>query len=361
MELWSAPLPAWVEWLPQQIAAVLLLYMFSGSVLLFVEEGDLLFLRQHLHWMKGLMARGISYSITISVIKGVIFLLIILPFLYRGFQLDMWTILTWVMLASGTAWCTNLVVHRIRVTCTGFKQWFFSTILRVGSFFVYLIMLEVLSDKPFAIVGFWVFLMVLLLWIIRLRLSMKGSFAADVREDARTRMWLTDKLLVQAVGKVPPVRSKSWIFRKSGRIYRSSSPDKRFAGVGVKAFIRNSENLLLYVQFSVVAIPAIIFPPLVIKLIVLIALMFLLAYLLHLRWTAFAKHEFSLVLPFTDMQEKLAGTLAVRTLMIPPALIFSLAFTLSVWPSWIGGVAALPVALICAFSVPSFFSWPTIR
>lgn len=361
MELWTSPLPAWFVWVPHQMAAVLLLYMFSGSILLFVEEGDMLFLRQHPYWMKGLMVRGVSYSLFITGLKGLLFFLLVLPFLYRGFELAAGTLVAWVMLASGTAWCTNLLVHRILVSYAGLKQWIFSMILRVASFSIYLFLVQWLPNLTLVFIAVWLLLIVVILFLIRLKLSMKGSFTADVREDARARMWLTSKLLVQAVGQVPRVRSKAWIFRKSGRIYRSSRPDKRFAEAGVKAFLRSTENLLLYAQFSVVSIPAVIFPPVIVKLFIFAALMFLLAYLLYLRWNAFAEEEFSLVLPFTGIQQKSAGTLAVRTLMIPPAFILSLVFGLSLWPGFIGVFAAIPLTLLCAILVPTFFSFPVLK
>lgn len=362
MELWTSPLPAWLPWIPPQIAAVLLLYMFSGNTLLFVEEGDVLFLRQHPDWMKGLMVRGISYSLIITGLKGMLFFLIVLPFLYRGFELDAGTLTVWVMLASAAAWCTNLIVHRIRVSCSGLKQWIYSMILRVASFSFYLLLVEWLQNIPVvSFIAVWLLLIVVILFLIQRKISMKGSFMADVREDARTRMWFTSKLLVQAVGQVPRVKSKTWIFRKSGRIYRSSSPDKRFAEAGVKAFLRSSENLLLYAQFSVVSIPAVLFPPAVVKIIIFPALMFLMAYLLYLRWNAFAEDEFSLVLPFTGVQQKAAGTLVVRTLMIPPAFVISLVLGLSLWPGLIGVLAAVPLTMLCAIVIPAFFSFPVVK
>lgn len=361
MELWTSPLPAWVEWIPQQAAAAALLFMFSGNVLLFVEEGDMLFLRQQPRWMKGLMLRGMVYSITVTTLKGLLFLLIALPFLYRGFQLDSWTLIAWGLLAAGTSWCTNLMVQRIRVRFLGFKKWLFSNFMRWLSYAFYLTIFTILPGMPTSAAVIGLLLMAVAVLLMRLRLSMQGSFTADTREDARIRLQLTDIVLVQAVGKPPRIRSKAWLFRRSHRIYRSNAPEKRFAGAGVKAFLRNPENLLLYVQLSVVAIPAVLFPPIVIKLIMYGALMLLVSYLLRIKWTAFAEAEFSLVLPFSGTQQMSAGTLAVRTLMLIPALIISLAFSFSIWPSWIGLLSAVPLTLISSFSVPILFSLPSLK
>lgn len=361
MEQWTSPIPAWVEWMPQQVVAAALLFMFSGNVLLFVEEGDMLFLRQQPRWMKGLMMRGMVYSIIVTSFKGLLFMLIALPYLYRGFGLDAWTLIAWGMLAAGSSWCTNFIVQIVRVRFLGFKKWLFSMSMRWLSYAFYLTVITLLPGMPTSAVVTGLLLMVVAVFLMRHRLSIEGTFTADAREDARIRMRLTDIVLVQAVGKPPHTRSKSWLFRKSRRIYRSSAPEKRFAGAGVKAFLRNRENLLLYVQFSVVAIPAVLFPPVVIKLIVYVALMLLASYLLYSKWTAFADSEFSLVLPFTNTQQMSAGVLATRTLMLIPALILSLAFSLSLWPGWVGLLVAVPLTLICSFSVPMLFSQPTLK
>ncbi|WP_158702769.1 ABC transporter permease [Paenibacillus faecalis] len=358
MEQWTTPPPAWLELMPWQVAAAALLFMFSGHVLLFVEEGDMLFLRQQSRWMRGLMARGMIYSITVNTLKGLMFVMITLPFLYRGFGLDAWTLFSWGVLAAGSSWCTNLLIHNIRVRFRGFLKGLFSLLLRALSYVIFLAILMFLPGMPISAMVTGLLLMLTAVFLMRTRLSMVGTFTADVQEDARIRMRLTDKVLAQAVGKPPRTRSKSWLFRKSRRIYRSSAPDKRFAGAGVKAFLRNRENLLLYVQLTAAAIPAVLFPPGVVKVIVYGALMLLVSYLLHMKWTAFAEAEFSLVLPFSSAQQMSAGLLAVRTLMLLPALLISLAFALTLWPVGIGLLAAAPLALICSYSVPVLFSRP---
>lgn len=45
-ELWTSPLPGWAQFFPLQAVVGILLFMFSGRVLLFLEEADVLFLRQ---------------------------------------------------------------------------------------------------------------------------------------------------------------------------------------------------------------------------------------------------------------------------------------------------------------------------
>ncbi|KKO50832.1 ABC transporter permease [Paenibacillus sp. DMB20] len=360
-ELWTTPLPAWMELIPYQAAAALLLYMLSGSILLFVEEADALFLRQQPHWIKGLMGRGIAYSFSVFTVKGLLFTLIALPVLVRKFGLDAWDLAGWGLLAAGVGWTASLIVHRTEVRYRGIKKWLLSASMRLASLILYLVLLTVLRDMPLVAAVSGSALLAVSGLLAKKRCSEQGTFDNDVREDLRIRARLTDKVLTQAVGRPPRIRSKVWLFRRSGRLYRSSAPDKRFADAGVKAFLRQSESLLIYVQFLGAGIPAVLLPPVVVKMIVYAALMLLLANMLQLRWRAFAESDFAAVLPFTGIQQMRAGTLAVRTLMAVPVLVLSVVFGLSMWPGWEGLLAGVPIAAASVAVFPPFLSRPSLN
>ena len=100
--------------------------------------------------------------------------------------------------------------------------------------------------------------------------------------------------------------------------------EKRLADAGLKAILRQPESLLLYVQITLVGIPAVWLPPLIIKIIVYLALVLMMSYWLNTRWALFAKAEFMHVLPFTNQQHRAAGIVAVRALLAVPAFLYSL-------------------------------------
>ncbi|GAB6928715.1 hypothetical protein JCM10914A_26980 [Paenibacillus sp. JCM 10914] len=359
-EFWTRPLPEWMHLLPLPLVSAFLLFMFSGRVLLFLEEADVLFLRQQPRWVKTLMIRGILYSYVVSVIKGLLALILVLPIVVRGHGISGSTLLSMLALTAALAWCGNMLARIIRARSKGWRRHVITFFSRVLTFALLSVMVTLWLEIQWLIWLSVVLLLFLLVQLSQYRISMQGTFMMDVREDANTRMQLTEKMLIQAVGKPPSVRSKSWIFRRSGRIYKGS-PEKRLADAGIKAILRNPESLMLYIQITLVGIPAIWIPPLVIKIMVYIAMIILISYWLNTRWTAFARAEFMNVLPFTNEQYHLAGKLTIRTLMVLPALLYSLVAGLTLFAGATGWLIAVGGTIIAVYGFSSIAARPMYK
>lgn len=353
-ELWNSPLPGWTQLLPLQAVVGILLFVFSGRVLLFLEEADVLFLRRQREWVKGLMIRGMIYSHAVSAIKGLLAAFLALPILVRQYDITGIALVALLMTTAICAWCANLMTAMIRSRDKGWLKHLKAYTMRWVSFGL----LTLLVTYGLHNAALWtaaLILLIVLLLLSRKRLAMQGTFIADVREDAKTRIQLTEKLLVQAVGKPPSVRSKTWFMRKSGHLFKGTA-EKRLTDAGLKAILRNPENLALYIQITLVGIPAVWLPPLIIKLIVYIALVFMLSYWLSTRWTLFAKAEFMHVLPFTNQQYHAAGILAIRALLILPVFLYSLVAGLTLLQGGMGWLAALVFTALAVMIVPSLIT-----
>lgn len=359
-ELWTSPLPGWAQFLPLQAVVVILLFMFSGRVLLFLEEADVLFLRQQREWMKGLLIRGMAYSHAMSALKGLLFTLLALPILVREHEITGGTLITLLVITVVCAWCTNLWAGMIRSSCKGWRQHLLIYAVRWLSVGLLTLLVSLWLEVYAVLWTIVVILLIVLILLSRRRLAMHGTFMADTREDARTRIQLTEKLLVQAVGKPPSVRSKTWFMRKSGRLFKGTA-EKRLADAGLKAILRHPESLTLYIQITLVGIPAVWLPPLIIKIVVYIALVLMISYWLNTRWAVFAKAEFMHVLPFTNEQHRSAGILAVRTLLALPAFLYSLVAGLTLFQGGVGWLAALALTAAAVMIAPSLMSWPMYR
>ncbi|KOP65058.1 ABC transporter [Bacillus sp. FJAT-18019] len=359
-ELWNSPLPGWTQLLPLQAMVGILLFVFSGRVLLFQEEADVLFLRRQREWVKGLMIRGMIYSHSVSAIKGLLATFLALPILVRQYDITGIVLAALLMTTALCAWCANLMTAMIRSRDKGWRKHVKTYTVRWISFGL-LTLLVTYGPHIQAVLWIAVLILLIVLFLLsRKRLAMQGTFIADVREDAKTRIQLTEKLLVQAVGKPPSVRSKTWFMRKSGRLFKGTA-EKRLADAGLKAILRNPENLALYIQITLVGIPAVWLPPLIIKLIVYIALVFMLSYWLNTRWTLFAKAEFMYVLPFTNQQYHAAGILAIRALLILPVFLYSLVAGLTLLQGGMGWLAALVFTALAVMIVPPIMSWSVYK
>ncbi|WP_098741918.1 ABC transporter permease [Paenibacillus sp. EZ-K15] len=359
-ELWTSPLPGWAQFFPLQAVVGILLFMFSGRVLLFLEEADVLFLRQQGGWMKGLMIRGMVYSHTVSAIKGLVVTVLALPILVREHGITGIVLVTLLMITAVCAWCANLLTAMIRASYKGWRKHVLTYIVRWLSFGLLALLVTFWLESYVVLWAASLILLLVLFLLSRKRLAMQGTFIADAREDAKTRIQLTEKLLIQAVGKPPSVRSKTWFMRKSGRLFKGTA-EKRLADAGLKAILRHPESLLLYIQITLVGILAVWLPPPIIKIIVYLALVLMMSYWLNTRWALFAKAEFMQVLPFTNQQHRSAGVLAVRTLLALPAFLYSLMTGLTLLQGGMGWLAALVLTVLAVMVAPSLMSWPVYK
>lgn len=359
-EFVTGPLPAWVQFIPLQGAAVVVLLLFSGRIMLFLEEADVLFLRQHPAWIKGVMVRGMIYSHLVTALRGLLLTALLLPVLIQAYGLTPPLVIPFLTLTVIYSWCLSVVSRMIAASFKGWRHRLWSAALRIVSLWVFVMVVTFGMNQPALMWGAAVMLMVLLLQLSRMRLQLHSTFMTDVREDAKVRVQLTEKLLTQAVGKPPSVRSKPWVFRKSRRLYKGSAK-RRLASAGIKAFLRNPENLQLYLQITVFGLPAVWLPPHVIKLIVLAALLLLMSHWLNTRWAHFVKSDFLAVLPFTNAQLQSAGSLTVGTLLTLPAALQCIIAGMTMFTPIKGLLAGLALAALAVWLVPSLTSWSVYK
>ncbi|MFI2858674.1 ABC transporter permease [Paenibacillus sp. JSM ZJ436] len=359
-DLWKVTLPPEVEQIPSLPAAIILLVLFSRGVLLFVDAADALFLRQQNRWMEVLRGRGLMYSVLAGNVLAGSITWLLLPLWYRVFHLEGWQLAGWAFLASGIGWNASLLTHTVKAKYAGLRKYTLAAGLRLSSLGIYIALLSLMGSHIPALFTAGAVFLGLSLWLMRTKARDPHTFTNDVKMDARSRVKLTDLLVTQALGRLPKVRSKTWLFRRSRRLYRSPAPDKRFASAGVKAFLRQQESLLLYLQMTSVGVPAVLVPPLLVKLIVYVLIMLIITYVLVLKWKGFSESSLAKVLPFTTQQEMQAGTLAVQTLLLLPCLLLSLVLGLSLAPGWLGLLIAATAGTAVTLLLPHFMMRPSL-
>ncbi|MBT2291783.1 ABC transporter permease [Paenibacillus albidus] len=353
---WNETLPAWSTALPFLVIPLLLaLLMCTGGMLLMVQEGDSLFLRQRQGWIRTLMLRGIVYSLTVTALKISAVFVLLLPFLIRGYGLPSAVVFGLWLATITCSWCIKLLGHIVAVQRQGFRRWlwlipaitvpcgiYYRAVLFWDSYPVLLWATAVLFA---AVSGF----------AAAYRLSMRGTFMSDVREDYKQRMQIAALLLMGVLDKPRPTRHKPWIFRKSQPLLSTKLPENRLSAAAIKALIRNPAHLKLYLQFTGVSIAAILIVPVVLKWLFFIILTSLMTYWLHSFWSIFAGDDYIGLLPFTKEQQAEAGSRAVLILLLPFTLICAAAVCLSVY-GWWGVLLFIPVGAVAGFLISRLFS-----
>lgn len=342
-ELWNDALPAWSVDMPFMfIPSLLVLLLCRGGVLLFLQEGDLLFLRQRQHWMHTIMLRGLFYSLIVTSLKFCAAFALLLPFLMRGYGMLSTEVWALFVLTLACSWCVKLLGHIVKVQKQSWRRWLWLILAISVPCGIYFRAAVLWSHRPVFMLMAAVFFAIVAIFALQRRLVMRGTFLNDVREDYKQRMKIAALLLRGVLDKPRPTRHKPWVFRKSQPLLKSKTAESRFAAAAIKALVRNPAHIKLYLSFIAVSALAILIIPSGFKWIGFVVLTLLMNYWLFSFWSSFAEDDFVGILPFTKEQKAEAGLRAVPILIFPFTMICSALICLSLYGGF-GLILFVPV------------------
>lgn len=353
---WNGEMPAWTQEVPFMIIPLLLAALIAtGGMVLLLQEGDSLFLRQRQSWVKSIMLRGLLYSLAVTALKIAAVFALLLPFIIRGYGLGVAAAVTLLVLSITCSWCVKLLGHIVKVQRQGFRRWLWLIPAVTVPCGIYLRAAMYWNDQPallLAVAGVYGSVAV---GVIRYRLRLRGTFMNDVREDYKQRMRIAGIMLRGVVDKPRPTRYQPWIFRKSQPLLTSKLPESRFSAAGIKALIRNPAHLKLYLTFTGVSMIALGIAPGFMKWGLLIIMASLMAYWLTSFWILFAGDDYIGILPFSKEQKADAGSKAMPILLVPYAVICSAVVSIFLY-GWLGLVLFVPAGYFIGVIIARMFS-----
>lgn len=353
---WNGELPKWVSDIPFMILpALLAILLATGGIVLLLQEGDLLFLRQRQKWINTIVVRGMIYSLAVTTLKMAAAFAILLPFLIRSYGISEAGAYGLLALTVTCSWCVKLLGHIVKVQRQGFRRWLWlipAVAVPCGAY----LRLEVLwKDNPGLLFAAAAGFAVVAAAAFRARLRLRGTFMNDVREDYKQRMRIAAILLRSVLDKPRPTRYKPWIFRQSQPLLTSKLPESRFSAAAIKAMLRNPAHFKLYLSFTAVALVAIFIVPAVLKWLLFAILVSLMAYWLSSFWLLFSGDDYIGILPFTKVQKADAGTRVMPILLMPFAVLCSAVVCIPAY-GWWGLLLFIPVGAAAAIWIGRMFS-----
>ncbi|WP_191089639.1 ABC transporter permease [Paenibacillus spiritus] len=353
---WQEPLPGWSLNLPLALLpGILALGIVSGGLLLLLHEGDLLFLRQQQRWVRTLMLGGTAYSLLLTALKLLAVWGVMLPFLIRGYAVSWPSALALAALTLACGWCVKLLRHLVLVQRQGWRRWLWLIPAAGVPAGLYVRAVSAWMQTPALL---WLAAAVYLAGAalaLRTRLSLRGSFTGDVREDFKQRMRIAAFLLSGVIDKPRPTRYRPWIFRKSQTLLATAPAEKRLTEAGIKALVRHTGHLKLYLQFLGVSLAAIFIVPYGFKWLVIGVLLAMLSFWLVSFWKSLMGEEFAALLPFSKEQRAVAGTRAVLLLSLPYSALTSLLAAVQLY-GWWGIVFFLPAGFGLSWVLAGMFA-----
>jgi ABC-2 type transport system permease protein len=275
---WWVKAPVWITHVPYTLVVIVLYRVATmGTVRLFVEEADQLFLLQHPKWIQRLKQLGMTYSLFFHLVISVGVTALLAPLLYNQYLLSLSQIVLLFLYIFVLRNLSAFLKVFITLRFVGWRYWLCTIGLQLVMSVVFGFTLLSKKAEPLIWSGEIVLFAILSYFLMKIRLYLKGTFSRDVEHENTQRMKFIALLLkgrVKFDKKRKKRRMKPFFFTHSNLIFKKRIPSNGLIEVYLKSFIRNGVQLRLYIQFLAVgmAFLALPFIPKTIKIILWLVL-----------------------------------------------------------------------------------------
>lgn len=341
--LWRE-VPGWMQVVPLPVLFVLL-YLFAslGTIRVFLEEGDQLFLRQKPLWIHTIRSCGIGYSFIGQALFTLLTAVILLPLLIGAYKLDAVQLTGMFLL---TVLFKMLLSLARNILTLRFRSWR-KVLLSITTFILggiaYIGLQTAFWSTPLLLLGSCLVTGLLLVVAIRLRLKMRSSFEQELHNEGVGKMKITAMLLGDFAEKPPLIRRKRpLLFRSSGHLFRKKTAVNGLTEFAVKSFIRQWKQVRMVLQYTAAGTYAVIAAPLILKWIALGLLLVPFGAWLNIFWRDVETAGFVELFRWKPIDLLYAASKTKLIIMLPSFIIWSAIVGWSTF-GWWGALLMVPV------------------
>ncbi|MFY9140828.1 MAG: ABC transporter permease [Thermacetogeniaceae bacterium] len=357
LRLWGQ-LPPWAADFSINIPLLLIfLYSWTGTIRLFLEEADQLFLLQLREWMRRIMICGITYSALCSLFTTLLLIIILAPFLHLGCGLSIKKL------------ALLLVITFLFKMNIGLTKQFIS--LRLASwiekitFIIFFISTQVLFIKgvPLLIDNFLlgctccILLGLTLLLLIKLRLDIKGAFFDDIARENSERLKHAAFMLKASgvnIKKPSTKRKKPVFYSRINHLFNERTTANTLVEVCIKTFLRSINNLSTYMVLVLLGILYMSNPNWSV-VIIWPFFAFSSAMLIKSHYVEVMTSDYLKLFQWKSEDKKTAARKSIFILSTPGFLLVSSVLGFSLF-HWIGLLGILPIGLVMNYYITKSFS-----
>lgn len=318
--------PAWFGYFrPQLVFALLGALMMRARLRTFADPGDGLFLRRNARWTRTLLAVGFAYTFAARLLLSAAALCALFPVLQIGLH---WTAGEGLYAALASAlfgFVCALARDRIERRRTGWRRIAVLWLMRAASVAAWTWLMTAASGRDES--GVWasparLALLVpmlagaaVLLWR---RTKAKGTFLQEIAAENAAYMDCTRLLLKYSAGiRSKPQGRRPLLSLAGRRLFRRRELAWRIAELGVKASLREGENIGTLAQLALFAGAALLLVPPLLGFAVWLALGALAQLWLHGQWRRWAEERFVAMLPLPPEAMREAESLGRLVFFLP--------------------------------------------
>ncbi|WP_162463411.1 ABC transporter permease [Paenibacillus psychroresistens] len=318
---WWDHAPVWIEKIPYYIIVIILYRIATmGTVRLFVEEADQLFLLQHSKWIPRLKRLGMAYSFIFHLVFSAAIVALLAPLLVVHYLLTPGQL---IMLFFYMVIFRNLSAFIKHFLSLRYSSWRYllATIglqLVMTTIFVYTVL--TMKLELFLWSGEVLVFALLTYLSMKYRLHLKGTFARDVEHEQTQRLKFIALLLRRNVTRKPKTQKvKPFFFSQSNLIFKQRNPVNGLVELYLKSFVRSGVQMRLYLQFLAVGMGLMALPilPKTIKIVLWLVLSIFFCNWLKVYWYEVLDSPFVQMFSWKDIDRQSAAQKGIFYAVLP--------------------------------------------
>ncbi|HEY8875458.1 MAG TPA: ABC transporter permease [Desulfosporosinus sp.] len=349
---WWRQAPGWLDYIPlNAFFGIILVFAWSGTMRIFLEEADQLFLLQRQAWISRIIKYSLGYSAIYNLVTTSLLISILAPFLwlYYGFSPAEIIVLTvFVFIIKN---CLGLARQLLELRFKGWSQRIVMSVmfLVTGVYVRQSVVLLLHSTGQFYLLG--LIALITLGILLSKRMRVKGTFFEDVSREQSARLRLA-KLMLQAAGtyvKKPRFsRKRPLLFRNSKLIFKKRNAVNGLVEMCLKALLRNTGDVGFYLKFVAICLVMIVVFPGDYKWLLWIVFSIMLTNVVGTSWLEVIDSPFVCFFPWLPETKIVAARKAIFLMALPGQLLLGLAVVL-LTRSWLEALGMLPIGVLIGY------------
>lgn len=355
---WWRQIPGWFAYIPlNALLGIVLFYAWSGTMRIFLEEADQLFLLQRKTWIKRIFMYSLGYSLLYNLVVTSLLLIILAPFLCLHYGFSLREIILLTLLVFILKNCLGIGRQLLEFRFKGWVQVVMrSVVFIIMGLYVRASVTMLLSQRSLFYLSVLLLIIALGILLCR-RMSVQGTFFEDVLRERQAKLKLANIFLMQAgtyVKKPRVIRKRPLLFRNSNLLFKERSQVNGLVEMCLKAVLRNEKELSFYGKLLGVYLVLILAFPGFYKWLLWIVFSIMLTNAMGISWLEVSNAPFVCFFPWPIEIKREAARKAIFLLALPGELILGLVIALQThsWQSALGMIPiGLAIGLITAFRV----------
>jgi len=351
---WWRAVPGWLLFIPlNALLGIILVFIWSGTVRIFLEDADQLFLLQRKVWISRIIKYSLGYSVGSNLLTTSFLLIILAPFLLLRYGFSPVEIIWVTFFIFEFKTCAGIGKQLVELRFKGWTQ----TIIRVVLFLmtsVYLresVVFLISQSDLFYLSG--LLILVALSRLLYIRMNLQGAFLEDIFREKNVKLRLA-KIMLQKMGtyvKKPRFsRKRPLLFRNSNLLFKERNPMNGLVEMFLKSELRNEKDVMFYLRMVGVSIFAIlVFPPDYGWLLWFVFSLMITNFVL-LFWQEAIKDPFVCLFPWLPETKMVAMRKAIFLMALPGQLILSVVVAVKTH-SWLGGLVMVPITVLTGYYI----------